>query len=71
MPTVGNDNVGASGNSPDLGYKLDFLHLFIVSLVFSYRFNVDINKHYHVIILLNNIIIYFTAFKIKIYHKLD
>jgi hypothetical protein len=61
---------GASSTSPASVYKLELLHLFMVFFVFSYRFNADINNHYHVIILLNNIMIYFMDFGIQIYHKI-
>jgi hypothetical protein len=70
MSIVGDDIACASGTSPASEYKLDSLCLFIVFLVSSYIFNMNINNHYDVIILLNNIMIYFMAFGIKIYHKI-
>jgi hypothetical protein len=70
MSIVGDDIACASSTSPASEYKLDSLCLFIVFLVSSYIFNMNINNHYDVIILLNNIMIYFMAFGIKIYHKI-
>jgi hypothetical protein len=67
MPTIGNDTVSASSIGPILGYKLDFLILFIVFFVLSYRLSGNINNHYDVIILFNNILIYFMTFEIEIY----
>jgi hypothetical protein len=66
MSTVGNGTTDASGTSPTSRYKLELLYLFIVFLVFAYRLSAGINNHYHVIILLNNIMIFFMVFN---YHK--
>jgi hypothetical protein len=70
MSTVGNGTAGAFDTGPASGYKHDFLRLFIVFLVFSYRLNMNINNHYDVIILFNNIMIYFMGFEIKICLKI-
>jgi hypothetical protein len=70
MSTIGNDTVSAFGISPVLGYKLDFLLLFIEFFVLSYRLSGNINNHYDVIILFNNILIYFMTFEIKIYREI-
>jgi hypothetical protein len=72
MSTVWNGTTGAFGTGSVSGYNLKFSHVFVVFFLFLYRLCVNTNNPYDIIILLilNNIVIYFMTFEIKIYHKI-
>jgi hypothetical protein len=72
MSTIENDTTGVGGTGPASRYNLGFLYLFVLLFLFLYRLSVNTNNPYNIIILLifNNIMIYFITFKIKIYHNM-
>jgi magnesium-transporting ATPase (P-type) len=72
MSTVENGAAGASSTSAASRYNINLSNLFVVFFMFLYRLRMNTNKPYDAIILLifNNIVIYFIAFGIKIYRKM-
>jgi hypothetical protein len=70
MSTVGNGTVGASGTGPASEYNLELSRLFVVFFLFLHRLIANTNNPYEAIIFLNNIMICFVTFGIKIYHKM-
>jgi hypothetical protein len=69
---VRNGTTGASSTGPASGYILMLSYLFVMFFMFLYRLSTNKNNLYAVIILfiLNNVMIYLLAFRIKIYRKM-